>query len=72
MNKSIGGIVNLSQMLVSAINEAKEQEIKHLTNPRCKKPHFGTIHYTLSELAIRMDLTPPTLEETENLIRRSW
>ncbi len=72
MNKSIGGIVNLSQMLVTAMNEAKEQEIKHLTNARCKKPSFSRVQYALSELAIRMDLTPPTLEETENLIRRSW
>ena len=30
--KDFGGIVNLSRMLVSAINEAKEQEIKYLTN----------------------------------------
>lgn len=68
MNKSIGGIVNFSKMLVQGMEEAKEQEIKHLSNPRCKKPSFANAHFALCELAVRMNLTPPTEEETENLI----
>ncbi len=72
MAKSLGGIINLSTMLVNSISEAKEQEIKYLTNPRCKRPHFGNVHYALSCLAESMGLEKPTEEEAEMLCRKAW
>jgi hypothetical protein len=70
--KDFGGIVNLSRMLVSAINEAKEQEIKYLTNSRCKRPSFGNVQYALGRLAEREDMEQPTLEEAEFICRKAW
>ena len=72
MVQSVGGIINLSKMLVNAINETKEQEKKYLENPRCKKPTFSNAKYPLTELAESIGLEPPTDDEIELLCRRAW
>lgn len=66
------GIVNLSRLLISSIAETKEQEVKHLTNPRCKKPNFANVHYALERLAVREGLEAPTVEEAEIVCRNAW
>lgn len=65
-------IMNLSKTLVNVSNELKEQEIKYLTNPRCKRPSFSTAQYYLGQMATHMGLPEPTLEQTEAVIRASW
>lgn len=72
MEKDYGSIVNLSKMLVSAMENAKEQEIKHLTNPRCKRAEFGGVLYPLGRLAEREGMPMPTLEEAEMICRQAW
>lgn len=70
--KDFGGIINLSRMLETAIQQAKEQEIKYLTNPRCKRPNFGTVQYALQCFAAREGMEPPTMAEAEALCRAAW
>lgn len=70
--KDFGGIVNLSRMLINSIEEAKEQEIKYLTNPRCKRPSFANVHYALERLAEREGMELPTMAEAESICRNAW
>ena len=72
MKNEYGAIINLSTMLVNTIKETKEQELKHLQNPRCKRPEFATARYALGRLAEREGLPEPTAEETERLVRMAW
>lgn len=65
-------IMNFSKILVNVSNELKEQEIKYLTNPRCKRPNFSTAQHYLGQVAAHMGLPEPTLEQTEAVIRASW
>ena len=57
---------------MNAIENEKEQYIKHLHNKRCREPEFTTIHYYLGRLIEREGLPPLTHEETEQLIRKFW
>ena len=72
MKNEYGAIVNLTIMLMNSIKETREQELKYLQNPRCKRPDFATAHYALGRLAEREGLSEPTLEETERLVRMAW
>lgn len=65
-------IMNLSQTLVNISNELKEQEIKYLNNPRCRRPDFSAARYYLGRIAMLMGLPEPTLEQTETTIRANW
>lgn len=67
-----GAILNLTRCLMNAIENEKEQYIKHLHNKRCREPEFTTIHYYLGRLIEREGLSPLTHEETEQLIRKFW
>ena len=70
--EKLSGIVNLSRMLVSSIEEAKSQEIRHLTNPRCKRADFSNVRYALGCLAKNAGVEEPTTEEAELICRNVW
>jgi hypothetical protein len=67
-----GAIINLTRMLNQTIEETKATELRHLANPRCKRPDFSSARYALGRLAEREGLPEPSLEETERLIRMAW
>lgn len=62
----------LAKAITNISNEIKEQEIKYLTNPRCKKPSFSSANYYLGLMAKNMGMPEPTPEEVEAAIRASW
>ena len=72
MGNEYGAIINLTIGLNNAIKNAKEQEQKYLNNPRCKRAEFSTCHFYLGKLAEREGMSPPSLEETERLVRLAW
>ena len=65
-------MTNLAKAITSISNELKEQEVKYLTNPRCKKPDFSVANYYLGVMAKAMGKPEPTPEEAEAAIRASW
>ena len=67
-----GENINLTRMLNQTIEETKATELRHIANPRCKRPAFSSARYALSRLAEREGLPEPSLEETERLIRMAW
>lgn len=65
-------MTNLAKTITNISNELKEQEVKYLTNPRCKRPNFSTATYYLGVMARNMGVPEPTTEQTEAAIRASW
>lgn len=65
-------MVNLAKVITNISNELKEQEVKYLTNPRCKRPDFSSAGYYLEVMAKNMGVPEPTKEQTEAAIRASW
>ena len=51
-----GAIINLTRMLNQTIEETKATELRHLANPRCKRPSFASAQYALGRLAEREGL----------------
>lgn len=71
MNKIETALI-IAQNIVNSMEEEKMQEIKHLNNPRCKKPNFSYLEYLIGRLSAYLGEPAPTSDEIEKLVRSMW
>lgn len=64
--------LSTAKVIVRTMEEEKMQEIKHLSNPRCKKPNFAHLEYLIGCFAKYLGEPAPTSDEIEKLVRSLW
>ena len=71
-NEKIATALTIARNIIRAMEEEQMQELMHLNNPRCKKPNFAYLEYSIGRFAEYVGEPAPTSDEVEKLVRSIW
>lgn len=70
--KKIETALKTAKVIVNSMEDEKMQEIKYLSNPRCRKANFSYLEYLIGRFAEYLGEPAPTSDEIEKLVRNMW